>query len=126
VISPPISTYIKTFSSRYQKIADVYTQLLKSKTLRTHNHKQLKEYNFPHKSMLNTFATHTLERRRDGFAGFLRLLLSFIKEDKDLGCLTELSVLLKIKPEMLSGVSKDIVESSAASDYVSFSAMTSS
>lgn len=38
-------------------------------------HPDFVSFKFPNKSMFNTFAGHTLERRRQGFADFFKVLL---------------------------------------------------
>lgn len=55
--------------------------------------------------MLNTFASHTLERRRTGFAGFLKLLLEIIQSG-DHGCAPHVANLLSINQKMLTGIEK--------------------
>lgn len=90
---------------RFNEVSEAYFSILNDKVLNSKHHKELKNYNFPHKSLLNTFASHTLERRRVGFANFLKLLLNCIKKG-DTGCVEHLATLLAINPKMFNGTSQ--------------------
>jgi hypothetical protein len=39
-------------------------------------------FRFPNKSLFNTFAPHTLERRRSGFDAFFKVLLAVVRDGK--------------------------------------------
>jgi acyl-CoA-binding protein len=67
-----------TIGRRYNEISDLYAALSASC-----KHPKLKSYKFPNKSMLNTFAMKTLERRRTGFVELFDLLLTIIREGRD-------------------------------------------
>jgi len=95
---------------RFNEIYDMNFDILSNHVLQPNNHKKLKAYYFPHKSMLNTFASHTLERRRTGFAGFLKLLLEIVQSG-DHGCVPHLATLLSINQKMLTGIDQKTTES---------------
>ena len=63
-----------TIGRRYNEIADLHALLV-----RTCRHAGLAAFKFPNKSLFNTFAPHTLERRRSGFAMFFKLLILVVR-----------------------------------------------
>ncbi len=84
----------------FAQVFDVYNALMV-----TCAHPQLKSFKFPHKSILNTFSAHTLERRRGGFNEFFKLLLLVIR-DGDMEPVAPLSTLLSVPAPSLAQLSK--------------------
>jgi hypothetical protein len=57
---------------RYNEVADLHATLST-----TCAHPSFQAFKFPNKSILNTFSSHTMERRRSGFEAFFQVSLIF-------------------------------------------------